>query len=147
MWRIILFVLLTLSFSGHACAQRNARGWIEPMEAIREANEDPLHGMRGHFVMTVKAMGSQREHTFLNSERDYRDQRNLTVAMKSSLIPDIERRLGVSIKELKGRRIVVQGVARRVRIGFFDDKGRPTGLYYFQTQVHITSATQVEFAN
>ncbi|MBE2211881.1 MAG: hypothetical protein IAE66_09725 [Xanthomonadaceae bacterium] len=142
----MMLVLLAMCLSGCASVERNDRGWIEPTEAIRAANEDPQHGVRGHFVMTVKAIGGEHEWVFLNSERDYRDQRNLTIKMRKSLVPKVERRLGVPFDELKNRRIVVQGTARRVRILFLNDAGRPSGKYYFQTHVAVTSETQIDFA-
>ncbi len=143
----MMLVLLAVCLSGCASVERNDRGWIDPQEAIRAANDDPQHGVRGHFVMTVKAIGGQHDRTFLNSELDYRDQRNLTIVMKTSLVPEVERRLGVPLKELKNRRIVVLGTARRARILFLDESGKPSGKYYFQTHVPVTSATQIDFAN
>ena len=143
----MMLALLLICMSGCASVAHNDRGWIEPTEAIRAANDDPQYGVRGHFVMTVKAIGGQHDRTFLNSELDYRDQRNLTIVMRTSLVPEVERRLGVSLKELKNRRIVVLGTGRRVRIIFLDGNGQPSGKYYFQTHVTVTSATQIDFAN
>ena len=123
----------------------NSNGWIEPAEAVRAANDDPALGIRGHFVLTVRAVGSQGDRTFLNSEKDYRDQTNLTISMRTAMAHKVAERLGVTLDQLKNRRIVVLGHARRVRIGLFDE-GRPTGKYYYQTHVWVDSPTQVEFA-
>ena len=141
----MMVLLLALACAGCSSVQRGDRGWIEPTEAIRAANEDPSYGVRGHFVMTVKAIGGEHDVVFLNSERDYRDQRNLTVKMRKTLVPQVERRLGVPLQDLKNRRIVVLGTARRVRILFLDEAGRPSGKYYFQTHVAVTSETQIDF--
>ncbi|HET8899288.1 MAG TPA: hypothetical protein VFN09_11005 [Rhodanobacteraceae bacterium] len=116
------------------------------MDAIRAANNDPAHGVRGHFVLTVKAIGSQGGWTYLNSEKDYRDQRCLTIRIPTAMVPRLEKRLAVDLQEIKGRRIVVLGVAKRTRIDFIDGDRR-TGRYYYQTHVQADSPTQFEFAD
>jgi hypothetical protein len=120
-------------------------GLIEPVEAIRAANNDPAYGIRGEFVLTVKAIDSYPQWSFLNSEQDYRDQRNLTIKMPTAILPKLEQRLGVTFQGLKSRRLVVLGVAKRARIDFVTD-GRPTGKYYYQTHVLVDSPTQVRLA-
>ena len=80
------------------------------------------------------------------AEKDYRDQRCLTVDLETSLVPDLEKRLGLPLEKLKGRRIVVLGVAKRVQIFFFEN-GRPTRKYYYQTHVRVAYPTQVELAD
>ena len=93
--------------------------------------------------MTVEATGEQGKQAFLNSESNYRDQRNLTISVPTWLVPKLEAHLGLALAKLKGHRIVVAGVARRVRIDFTHD-GRPTGKYYYQTHVAVDSASQVQ---
>ena len=139
-------VLLALALTACSSVQHGPRGWIEPAEAVRAANDDPGYGVRGRFVMVVKAIGHDRGRTYLNSERDYRHQTCLTVAMNDAVARSLALRLGVAEPELRNRRIVVQGTARRVRIDLLDDRGKRTGLHYFQTHVVVDSPTQVEFA-
>lgn len=138
---------IAIAFLVCACSAvpTNSRGWIEPIDAIRAANDDPLNGVRGEFLITVKALDSHPERSFLNSETDYRDQRNLTIRMPTSLVPKLEQRLGVRFQDLKNRRLVVLGVAKRNRIDFVAD-GKPTGKYYYQTHVDVGSPTQIRFA-
>lgn len=141
------FITILLVFAtASSAAPKKRPDWIEPMDAIRAANDDPQHGVRGHFVLTIKAIGADEEWTYLNSERDYRDQRCLTIRVPNAILPRLERRLGVPLKQLKGRRIVVLGEARRARIDFMSDD-RPTGKYYFQTHVLADNPTQFEFAD
>ncbi len=140
-------LMLLLMLAGCGTVPVDSRGWITPADAVRAVNESPSQPLRGEFVLTVRAIGSQGERTFLNSETDYRNQNNLTIAMRTSTATALEKRLGVALADLKGRRIVVLGEARRVRIGLFDDRKRPTGKYYFQTHVPVDSPTQVRFAH
>lgn len=139
-------IALAALISACSTMPRGSNDWIEPMDAIRAANDDPLYGVRGQFVLTVKAIGSQDGRTYLNSEKDYRDQRCLTIEVPSSMVPRLEQRLGVKLQDVLGRRVVVLGVAKRTRIDFVRDD-RPTGKYYYQTHVKADSPTQVEFAD
>lgn len=143
--RLLLVSLAIALLGGCSSVHRTSQGWIEPVEAVRMANEDPAYGVRGEFVMTVKALDSYPERSFLNSELDYRDQRNLTVRMPTSILPELEERLGVKFEDLKGRQLVITGVARRARIDFVSDN-RPTGKYYYQTHVSVDSPTQIDLA-
>lgn len=120
--------------------------WIEPIDAINAANNDPVHGVRGKFIITVKGLDSYPQESFLNSERDYRDQRCLTIRIPTSLLPELEQRLGLAFADLRHRRLVVLGVARRQRIEFFRGN-MPTGKYYYQTHVAVSSATQITLAD
>lgn len=143
--RLFLVAVTILLASACSSVQRNPSGWIEPVEAVRMANEDPEYGVRGEFVLTVKALDSYPGRSFLNSELDYRDQRNLTIRMPTSMLPRLEERLGVKFGELKGRQLVITGVAKRARINFVSDN-KPTGKYYYQTHVSVDSPTQIRFA-
>ena len=143
--RSLVLIAIALFICACSTVPTNSRGWIDPVDAIRAANDDPRHGVRGEFIITVKALDSYPERSFLNSEKDYRDQRNLTIRMPTSIVPKLEERLGVKFQGLKNRRLVVLGVAKRNRIDFVAD-GKPTGKYYYQTHVQVDSPTQIRFA-
>ncbi|MGB8636328.1 MAG: hypothetical protein WCD36_13775 [Rhodanobacteraceae bacterium] len=142
--RYPIFAVLMLAVAACSSVQTNQNGWIEPVDAIRAANNDPAYGVRGTFVLAVKAIGHKNGKTFLDSEADYRDQRNLSIAIPDAVASDLADRLGTSIASLKGQTILVKGVARRIRIEFFDSQGRDSGKYYYQTHVGVTSASQVQ---
>lgn len=92
----------------------------------------------------MQATGSQDNFTYLNSELDYRDQRNLTIAISPGAARQLEAQLGAPpTVALKGKRILVNGVAVRTKIVFLAD-GKPTDKYYYQTHVRVTDATQIE---
>lgn len=81
---------------------------------------------------------------FLNSERDYRDQRDLTIIIPSDVAKSLRTKYGASPETyFQGRHVEITGLAQRVTIRFFDGAGRPTGKYYFQTHVQISDPAQI----
>ena len=144
--RLLWTTAMAISIAACSSVPTNSKGFIEPVDAIRAANEDPTYGVRGEFIISVKALNSYQEWSFLNSEKDYRDQRNLTIKLPTSIVPKLEQRLGIKFEDLKNRRLVVLGVAKRVRIGFVAD-GRLSDKYYYQTHVLVDSPTQIKIAD
>lgn len=117
---------------------------IPPAQAVELAASDPVNGVNGVFEFTVRGSGKDRRFVYLNSERDYRDQRCLTVTMTRGNAAKLAVRVGGSPqKALVGRRIRVTGTARRTRINIYSDRSR-TGLYYYQTHVFVTDPDQIE---
>lgn len=118
-------------------------GVIGPLEAIRSAATAAPRGVPGVYGFRVQAAGRQDGNIYLNSELDYRDQRNLTVAIRPSAFDGLRARLGGEPDAvLIGREVTVEGEARRVRIRF-TSAGSDTGLYYYQTHVDVTRAEQL----
>jgi hypothetical protein len=112
-------------------------------QAVMAAADAAPRGVPGNFALVVKRAEMVGPRLFLNSESDYRDQRNLSIAIQPHALPVLRDRLGKDLKAaLEGRDIRVRGIARRTRIGFFNN-GKPTGLYYFQTHVAVDSADQI----
>lgn len=92
--------------------------------------------------MTVKTVG-RTDRVHLNSEDDYRDQRNLSIVLEYTAVQELAAQLGAPPEiALKGKQILVSGTARRVKIVFVAD-GKPTDKYYFQTHVVVTRASQI----
>lgn len=119
---------------------------IYPGEAISRAADAAPRGVRGRFVMKVRAVGRAGGRLFLNSEEDYRDQRNLAVAVPPGAARAAMKRLGLQRDgDFVGRRIAVDGVAERVRIDFTSNR-RPTEKYYYQTYVRVSRPGQISLA-
>ena len=113
------------------------------MQAVQLAAEAAPDGVSGVFALQVKGTGTQDGFTYLNSELDYRDQRCLTIAISPGVAKQLETRFGAPvIVALKGRRILVDGIAARTRVDFITDD-RPTGKYYYQTHVRVTNPEQI----
>ena len=66
--------------------------------------------VEGVFALTVKAGGRQREMLYLNSELDYRDQRNLTIRIYPEAASKLQERVGGDpIQRLYDKAILVKG--------------------------------------
>jgi len=118
--------------------------WIEPGQAVLAAAAAPREGVTGTFVLTVKAVGRDRDHLFLNSEEDYRDPRNISIDILPDADAELTHSLGASADvALNGKRILVSGTARRTRIDFTTGN-RPSGKYYYQTHVRVGRASQIQ---
>jgi len=112
-------------------------------QAVMAAADAAPNGVTGTFAMMVRRAEMVGPRLFLNSQADYRDLRNLSIAIQPGALAGLKQKLGgdpVSI--LKGKDIRVTGVARRTRIDFTDD-GKPTGKYYYQTHVAVTDPAQI----
>ena len=114
-----------------------------PEQAVMAAASAAPRSVPGIFTMPVRATGKAGRRVYLNSELDYRDQRNLTVNIDQRAARALAARFGAPPEEFfKGKAIEVRGAARRVTIGFFEN-GRPTGLYYYQTHVNVRGSSQI----
>lgn len=117
--------------------------WITPYQAVLLAADAAPDSVDGIFSMTVQATGAQGNQTYLNSEFDYRDQRNLTIAITPHAAQQLAERLGEHpVVYLKGKDILVRGAAARTTIYFFAN-GRMTDKYYYQTHVNVNDADQI----
>ena len=123
-----------------------ARGVVRlvPSEAIEKAADAAPHGVVAVYDMPVRRAEFDRGTLYLNSESDYRDQRNLTISIPARAMQRLRNAYGKDLESrLKGQRILVLGKARRVRIDFTTN-GRPTGKYYYQTHVLLTDPGQLK---
>lgn len=117
--------------------------WIDPGQAVLRAADMPRTGVTGVFALTVKGTG-RTEEVHLNSEKDYRDPRNLSINVLPAAAAQLEAKLGAPPEvALRGKRILVHGTARRTRIDFIADD-KPSGKYYYQTHVRVTDASQIQ---
>ena len=121
-------------------------GAILPAEAIQRAANAAPEAVPGLFWLKVKATGSERGKVFLNSEADYRDQRNVSVVISPEAAKALTEKLGENVESAyMGKSILVRGAARRVTI-YFSVNGKQTNKYYYQTHVYVTKANQIAVA-
>lgn len=139
----LFLMLLALCACSTTSPAPGASQWVQPVQAVQLAAEAAPGTVPGRFALRVQATGTQDGFTYLNSELDYRDQRNLTIAVAPSAARQLERQFGSHpLVALKGKRILVDGAAARTKIVFFDD-GKPTDKYYYQTHVRVTDPRQI----
>ena len=116
---------------------------LEPYEAIQLAAASPENGVTGVFEFTVRASGQGRSHVYFNSEADYRDQRCLTLSLTRGNAAALIESFGLQGREdLIGKKVRVEGTAKRVRISIAEE-GRRTGIYYYQTHVYVDDPGRV----
>lgn len=138
---VVLAVVLAAGCAGAPIASTGP--WIDPGQAVLRAAGAPRLGVTGVFALTVKATG-RTDKVHLNSEADYRDPRNLSIAVMPEAAAELQAAMGAPPEiALRGKRILVAGTARRTRIDFVVDD-RPTGKYYYQTHVRVTEASQIQ---
>ena len=114
-------------------------------EAVMAAADKAPKGYLGRFAFSVRAIGWQDGRLYLNSEEDYRDPRNLSVMVPPDQAKTVLDLLGGTEREaLASKMVLVTGLATRTRINFIGADGRPSGKYYYQTQVPINLAHKVK---
>ncbi len=140
---VIALVVALLAGCDRSAPTASGAEWIAPSNAVQLAAASPDDGVTGVFYMTVKGTG-MTDRLHLNSESDYRDQRNLSVAVEPAAAKELAEALGAPPQfVLRGKRILVIGTAKRARIEFTAG-GRPTNKYYFQTHVLVKKASQTK---
>ena len=121
-----------------------ANHWVGAGDAVLQAAAHPNTGVSATFHMTVRSVGESNGNVFLNSELDYRDQRNLAISMSRQIAMELMRLYGGSIETLlQGKMILVSGDAQRVRVDFLVND-RPSGKYYYQTHVNVRRVDQIQ---
>ena len=143
---LALLALTVLLATGCTTQPRHTEpsDWVTSMEAVMMAAQVAPRGVTGVFSVHVLAGDTIDGFTYLNSERDYRDQRNLTVRILPKAAAELTRQFGAPLEAtLKGKHILVTGTAWRVQIGFYDE-GKYTGKYYYQTHVIVERANQIQ---
>jgi hypothetical protein len=143
---VIAFGLVLSLAAGCASvpASTDTAHFIAPERAVQLAAAAAPAGYGGVFAVRVQSVGTQDGTIYLNSETDYRDQRNLSIAITPGAAKELTARLGSPPNvALYGKRILVKGLASRVTIVFSAD-GKPTDKYYYQTHVQVSDADQIQ---
>jgi hypothetical protein len=118
--------------------------YISPMQAIEKAAEASPKGIQGFFELRVKATGKPKNIVYLNSELDYRDPRNISIAISPKVAESFLNKYGETPELfLKNKRIIVYGEARKVKISFGCNGKRNKNQYYYQTHVRVGSLSQI----
>lgn len=146
--RVVIVAMLAALAAACTTAPPLPRGTAQgicPMQAIERAAAAAPHGVRGRYTLRVRRVGHADGLVYLDSQRDYRDQRNVSVVLYPQAQAQLRARFDGSLsRTLQGQRIAVTGVARRVKIVFLDSHHRATGKYYYQTHIAVIRGRQLE---
>jgi len=144
---LIIVLVLLLSACNSTPNNVVAKDTAEMMRVIALSEAAAPAGVKGTFDISIKASGTQGQVTYLNSELDYRDRRNVTVALHPRLIKELTQLYGKAPKEyFLNKKIKVSGYAKRTKIVFIS-QGRPTQKYYFQTHIRVSSLKNIELVD
>ncbi|MHA6289563.1 hypothetical protein [Maricaulis sp. CAU 1757] len=143
-----LLALVLLAATAAATSQADPAPAMRAAEAIEHSIAQPHRPLAPQWiVMHVCASGTEGATGYLNSAADYRSRASLNVELPLPVRAELQRRLGADpVAFLPGRRILVYGSARQVRIDWFRG-GQPTGEYYFQTQLRLHDADHLELVD
>jgi hypothetical protein len=113
------------------------------MDVIAEASRRAPLPVPGEFEFEVQNTGMDNGWLYLNSERDYRDPRNVSIALSPDQQDALSRRFSADLPSyFKGKRVLADGVAKRVRIEFFCGEASSIG-YYYQTHIRVAEPQDV----
>lgn len=115
---------------------------LTPPEVVQLSAEAEGQPVLVTMDLRVAQVGRDNGVLYINANEDYRDQRNVSLAVLPQAQNDFIAQHG-PVENLIGRRLRARGWARRETIQFVHSR-RPTGLYYFQTHLFIHGADQVE---
>ena len=145
MKRLGLIFLSTFLLSDCSYLESSGDAFISPLNAIQLTSESESNSQIGEFQMQVKSIDNFQRMTFLNSELDSKDQRNLTIAIRPRAVQQLTKKYGDKLQEqLLNSEIKVSGEAKRQKIWVLH-RNLNTGQYYYQTKVFVKSADQISF--
>jgi hypothetical protein len=120
---------------------------LTPNDAIRlaaEVAENRPSIADGNYQLFIQATGKQKGHVYLNSEKDYRDQRNVSINLMPQVLNGLKHKYKQEPLEFfHGKMIQVKGEPRRVKIWFYYE-GKSNGMYYYQTHIVVSDVDQIK---
>lgn len=142
--KLAAVVMLAL-LSGCAAMQGSAeRTQASTMDIIAAAAAAAPEGVVGEYQLSIQAAGTDGRAVYLNTELDYRDQRNITIAMSPAVAAALTGTDAASAQQyFVGKKLLAKGRARRMKIDFMS-QGKPTGLYYYQTHIRVKNPEQIK---
>lgn len=141
------YLLFIAVFFLSACSTPNVSKnvyFTNVMDIIALSEGNTPDGLKGTFQLPIKASGTQHRTTYLNTELDYRDRRNISVSLHPKVIRDFIAKFGAHPESyFINKTILVTGEAKRVKI-YFVSNGKLTEKYYFQTHIQVDSLSQIK---
>ena len=139
-WKLL--IIAATAFTSSVVSARATDPVLDPAQAIVAADATRL-GHQGRFAMTVLATGKLRNATYLNSEADYRSPATLTFRLAPNVAGALTKRYGTPAEEyLKGKRVTVEGIARRQLI-VNSEYGRAKSFNRWTHEVYVQQPDQI----
>ena len=145
-----LYLIIVVFVSGCSSLSKKETNTMDLIEEVslvaQKANlvNQKDKGVEGEFVFIIKAAGQQRNRVFLNTQLDYRDRRNITLALSKKVSKYIKKAHSQSpLDFFINKQVLVKGIANRVKIWFFS-KGIRTEKYYYQIHININDPEQIK---
>ncbi|KFZ38018.1 hypothetical protein HR45_05765 [Shewanella mangrovi] len=136
-------ILFVLSVMLGGCATTSDSSYTNTMDVIAAAAAAAPQGVPGNYTFFVKAIGHSHPFFYLNTEEDYRDQRDITIVLPEPLLIQMGFKNTPAVEQyFLHKRIKVSGVAKREKIVFSHD-GKPSSKYYYQTHILIEQPEQL----
>lgn len=138
---VIVFIFILAGCT--STPPQTASTFSNTMDIIKAAADSAPHGVPGEYTLKIVATGSQGKFVYLNTEKDYRDQRAVTVALHPSVISQLSAKYGMPPQDyFIDKKIVINGEAKRVKIAFIS-QGKVTNKYYYQTHIRLMDISQL----
>ena len=142
---VIAFIFILAGCT--STTSQTAPPYSNTMDIIKAAADSAPHGVLGEYTLKIVATGSQGKFVYLNTEKDYRDQRAVTVALHPSVISQLSAKYGMPPQDyFIDKIIVINGEAKRVEIAFIS-QGKVTNKYYYQTHISLMDISQLKVLN
>ena len=93
---LILLSILVLSACTTTSGVTSNPVSTDVMRLIEQTEANAPGGVKGTFQFSIKASGIERNVVYLNTELDYRDRRNFTVALHPKTIEAFTKKYGSS---------------------------------------------------
>lgn len=141
---LVLLSVLVLSACSSTPEVTSSVELTDVMRLIETSEINANKGVKGTFKFKIKAAAIKQNNVYLNTELDYRDRRDITVALHAKTIMKFTELYGSPPEEyFINKNIQVTGEAKRTKIWFYSN-GKRTHKYYFQTHVKVTSVNQIK---
>jgi hypothetical protein len=114
---------------------------IKLIDVAKRRYPEPV---RGTFQIPIKASGTQHGFVYLNTNVDYREPTNLTLALAPSTLKAFTDIYNTQPHEyFINKLLAVTGQVKRVKIYRYKN-GKRTKKFYFQTHIKVSSVDQIK---
>ncbi|MDK1286329.1 hypothetical protein [Pseudoalteromonas umbrosa] len=112
----------------------------ETMKLIADTEASAPNSVRGVFQFEIKAGAKRGDVVYLNTQEDYRDRRNVTLALSWYAVSKMTKKYGQRPEVFFiNKKVEVVGEASRKKIPLYRQDGTASEAYYYQTHINVYS--------